>query len=66
MTRQPRDLDHARVAGGRDSALNCRLRLMFAAIDDARRESSREEWETFLLLLEQRLIYIRHRDRLAA
>lgn len=55
-----------RVNGSQDTAFNARYRLILAALEDARRESSREEWETLLTLLEQRVLWLRHRDRLAA
>jgi hypothetical protein len=53
-------------ARSRDSAFNCRLRLPYAALDDAARESTAAEWETLLELLEGRLLYLRNGDRRAA
>ncbi len=54
------------LTSSRDSAFNCRLRLLYAALDDAARESTVAEWETLLELLEGGLLYLRNRDRRAA
>jgi hypothetical protein len=49
-----------------DSAFNARLRLIFAALEDGRRECTREEWRTLRLLVEQRLAYLGGDQRRAA
>jgi hypothetical protein len=54
------------VSRSPDSAFNVRWRLLLAVLADAQCESTREEWETLLWVLEQRLLYLRHRDQWAA